>query len=72
VLAALSTGDLMKVVELLYGMQCFSMAANFIEACFQEGLLAITEKNCILHLLIYSLHWNFSTMHIYLFIWHMY
>ena len=51
-LAALSIGDLMKAVELLYGMQCFSLCAMFIESCLQLGLLDITDQTCILLLIL--------------------
>ena len=52
VLAALSIGDLMKAVELLYGMQCFSLCAMFIESCLQLELLELTDQTCILLLIL--------------------
>ena len=55
VLTALSIGDLMKAVELLYGMQCFSLCAMFIESCLQLELLELTDQTCIL-LLILTIH----------------
>jgi len=48
VLVALSLRDHMKVIELLYGMQCYSMAAMFVESCLQFNLLEENEKTCIL------------------------
>lgn len=48
VLASMSIGNLMKAVELLYGMQCFSLCAMFIEACTELELLELTDQTCIL------------------------
>lgn len=64
-LAALSFGDLMKVIELLYSMQCFSLSALFIESCMEQQLLKKTDKNSILILqsaVVRVIAWSFLSI----------